>query len=723
MRKTTKGKTHALSGLQKAVLVLLAGAAVAALAAAGGLYLFHGSLRFAKGAELILLRQADGGLLASWPSVESAERYSIRAECAGQLIYEGEAADTECLLPAADGGKLRVWVQPSSPGRRGAAHAWQVEDLAAVSWPTLEAFEAQVDRSKNLRFSWKGTGGDVYLLYRIGEGGAARLTARPDASVYSLPVGGEGELPMPAYGETLQFVGGYGCREGDVVFCGPLSEPVSFQRSDFLDHVIHVSAEPRGDNFYRFTWNEAQGDYYLLQYCSEDVPDWQDLCRVECSETPGCDVRLGAGTAYRLRVVSRKAGAEGAPSQSGELVLTTGLSALYATVWPIQDLELYRDASRREVLGTVQAVSACCVLDEAEGLFYVLTRDGVRGYIDSRYCLINLPDYMGELCAYDITNSYSSLYMVHGYEIPTVTGTVVTGYEHVRLGEGEYLVPLLYPCAQKLAAAAQAARADGYRLKIYDAYRPREASTEIYRVAEQHLNDPIPDETFTGKPVDDLPDIPLLSELLARQEAAAPAEGGQDAAQPTPAENSWLFGTQESPAEEAVSEVTAPPAASSSPQAPAAETPLPEETPPAEQEPQQYLTYYLLMTGGRYRLGSFLAQYGSTHNLGIAMDLTLERLDTREELQMQTAMHDLSHYAVLTRNNDSADLLADYMLGAGFDPLTSEWWHFQDDATRDALGLSVYQEKGVSPEGWRWDAEGWYYRQADGTAVRKAPEG
>ena len=722
MLNKTKGKARPLSALQKAALGLAAAAAVAALAA-GGLYLFHGSLRFAKGAELILTRQTDGSLLASWPEVESAGSYWVRAECAGQTVYEGETAEPGCQLPAVEAGSLTVRVQPARTGRRGAAHTWQVEDLAAVDWPVLDAFDAQVDRSKNLRFSWKGTGGDVYLLYRIGEGGAARLTARPDASVYSLPVGGEGELPMPAYGETLQFVGGYGCREGDVVFCGPLSEPVSFQRSDFLDHVIHVSAEPRGDNFYRFTWNEAQGDYYLLQYCSEDVPAWQDLCRVECSESPGCDVRLGAGTAYRLRVVSRKAGAEGAPSQSGELALTTGLSALYATVWPIQDLELYRDASRREVLGTVSAVSACCVLDEAEGLFYVLTRDGVRGYIDSRYCLIDLPDYMGELCAYDITNSYSSLYMVHGYEIPTVTGTVVTGYEHVRLEEGEYLVPLLYPCAQKLAAAAQAARADGYRLKIYDAYRPREASTEIYRVAEQHLNDPIPDETFTGKPVDDLPDIPLLSELLARQEAAAPAEGGQDAAQPTPAENSWLFGTQESPAEEAVSEVTAPPAASSSPQAPAAETPLPEEAPPAEQEPQQYLTYYLLMTGGRYRLGSFLAQYGSTHNLGIAMDLTLERLDTREELQMQTAMHDLSHYAVLTRNNDSADLLADYMLEAGFDPLTSEWWHFQDDATRDALGLSVYQEKGVSPEGWRWDAEGWYYRQADGTAVRKTPEG
>lgn len=713
MQHTTKGKARPLRGLQKAALGLAAVIVLAALAA-GGLYLFHGSLRFAKGAELILTRQADGSLLASWPKVESAGSYWVRAECAGQTLYEGEAADAGCLLPAAASGSLTIRVQPVRTGRRGAAHTWQVEDLAAVNWPTLEAFEAQVDRSKHLRFSWRGTGGDVYLLYRIGEDGAARLTARPDASVYSLPVGGEGELPMPAYGETLQFVGGYGCREGDVVFCGPLSEPVSFRRSDFLDHVIHVSAEPQGDNVYRFSWNEAQGDYYLLQCCSEDAPAWQDLCRVECSETPGCEVRLGAGTEYRLRVISCGAGQTEPPARSDELALTTGLSVLYAAVWPVQDLDLYRDAGRREVMGTAPAASACCVLDEAEGLFYVRTRDGSCGYIDNRFCLINLPDYMGELCAYDITNSYSSLYMVHGYEIPGVTGTVVTGYEQVRQGEGEYLVPLLYPCAQKLAAAARAARADGYRLKIYDAYRPQEASTEIYRVAEQHLNDPIPDATYTGEPAADLPDIPLLSQLQAAQEreAATPAAGPA-------AENGWLPGQAEAAEGPAPASSAAPleEPAPGAPEAPAAETPEPDA--PAEEELQPYLTYYLLMTGGRYRLSSFLAQHGSTHNLGIAIDLTLERLDTREELKMQTAMHDLSCYAVLTRNNDNADLLAGYMLGAGFDPLTSEWWHFQDDATRDALGLTVYQEKGVSPEGWRHDSEGWYYLRADGTAVRE----
>ena len=694
IRNKTKGRAR-LAG--RAALGLLLAAALLALAA-GGLYLFHGSLRFAKGAELDLISRRDGGLLALWPAVESAELYHVRAECEGQVLYEGEVEDTLCPLPGANSGRLKIRVQPARASRRGAAREWQVEDLAAAAWPRLDAFEAQVDRSKNLRFNWKGTGGDVYLLYQIREDGQPRLAARPDGPICSLPVGGEGEVPMPDYDEELCFAGGYGRRAGDVVLCGPLSEPVSFQRSDFLDNVIHVRAQTQGDNLYQFTWNEAQGDYYLLQYCSDDVTAWEDLCRVECSQTPGCEVRLGSGTDYRLRVIACGAGEGEIPSRSDELALTTELSTLYATVWPIQDLELYRDADRREVVGTAPAAAACCVLEEAEGLFYVRTREGY-GYIDSRYCLINLPDYLGELCAYDITNSYSSLYMVHGYEIPGVTGTVVAGYEGVCLGEGEYLAPLLYPCAQKLAGAARAARVDGYRLKIYDAYRPREASTAIYRVAEQHLNDPIPDETFTGEPAQDMPDIPLLSQMLASQVEAAPA--GEEGSAP-PAENGWLFGLPEeeassapAPAETPASDSAALPDTPADPAEPAAQ-----EAPAAEEAPPQYLTYVLLMTGGNYRLGSFLAQYGSTHNLGIAMDLTLERLDTREELTMQSAMHDLSHYSVLSRNNDSAERLADYMLGAGFDPLVSEWWHFQDDATRDALGLTVYQEKGVRLESW-----------------------
>ena len=34
-----------------------------------------------------------------------------------------------------------------------------------------------------------------------------------------------------------------------------------------------------------------------------------------------------------------------------------------------------------------------------------------------------------------------------------------------------------------------------------------------------------------------------------------------------------------------------------------------------------------------------------------------------------------------------------------------------------ALGLEVYQEKGVSLEGWRRDLEGWYYCGSDGSRL------
>ena len=167
------------------------------------------------------------------------------------------------------------------------------------------------------------------------------------------------------------------------------------------------------------------------------------------------------------------------------------------------------------------------------------------------------------------------------------------------------------------------------------------------------------------------------------------------------------------PADSAAEIATAPAEEAASSTDTAAGEPAPETQP----EPERYLTYHILMTNGGYRLGSFLASSGSTHNLGIAMDLTLERVDTGEELEMQTAIHDLSHYSVVQYNNENAELLANYLMDAGFAPLSTEWWHFQDDATRDALALGTYQEKGISLEGWHRDLTGWYYCRPDGSRV------
>jgi D-alanyl-D-alanine dipeptidase len=106
--------------------------------------------------------------------------------------------------------------------------------------------------------------------------------------------------------------------------------------------------------------------------------------------------------------------------------------------------------------------------------------------------MINLPDYMGKLCSYEITNSYGSVFKVHDYAIPGVTGIVVKGYEHMQQKNGEFLVPLLYPAAKKLAAAGEAALEQGYRLKIYEAFRPREATLSVYDLTQAIVQNMVP---------------------------------------------------------------------------------------------------------------------------------------------------------------------------------------------------------------------------------------
>jgi D-alanyl-D-alanine dipeptidase len=59
--------------------------------------------------------------------------------------------------------------------------------------------------------------------------------------------------------------------------------------------------------------------------------------------------------------------------------------------------------------------------------------------------------------------------------------------------------------AKRLEKAAFAAIAQGYQLKIYDAYRPREATIALYDQAIGLKDQPIPLETYTGKVLEDLP--------------------------------------------------------------------------------------------------------------------------------------------------------------------------------------------------------------------------
>lgn len=88
------------------------------------------------------------------------------------------------------------------------------------------------------------------------------------------------------------------------------------------------------------------------------------------------------------------------------------------------------------------------------------------------------------------------------------------------------------------------------------------------------------------------------------------------------------------------------------------------------------------VNGHKYDQTDFLAAKTSTHNYGIALDMTLVDLNSNEELKMQTEMHDLSIYSVTDYNNENANMFAKIMSSHGFYPLESEWWHFQDDDSK-----------------------------------------
>lgn len=608
-------------------------------------------------AVMTITAQDDGTLLLTWDKADDADRYLV------QVLYAGDGAGQEaaplfseyhtdnfCLLPSLPTDReitLRINTEVSYRQlgiEKVRAGKTPLERTFILDIPAVSGLNVVMDtETKTATLSWSFTEGDSYRLYTVSEDGAPTLLRTLETGKTVITFGEGCDMKMPGYEDPCRFMLD-ACRQSPgIALYGIKSEQMSITREDLLGTVLTLDCTDAGDNTYDLSWNETKGEAYEIQQLNKKADEWVTLAQYSrTDERSYATGHLSPFTEYDFRVV-----ALGSPTlPDGEFAatpatvhLSTGASALYATIWPLKDLDIYESSDRADVIGCAKVDSAFCALGEKDGLFCIRYSDNQYGYIDSNYCLINLPDYMGKLCGYNITNSYSSLYMAHEYEIPGVTDTVIEGYENIQLKSGQFLVPLLYPTAQRLVIAAQAALDDGYRLTIYDAYRPNRSTRAIYDLTLAIIDNPIPEETFSGEPVDDLPEI------------------GED----------------------------------------------------------EILTYGSLFNNTNFSLNDFLAAKGSYHNMGIALDLTLEAVSSGETLEMQTSLHDLSWYSAISANNDNANLLASYMKEAGFGGLTSEWWHFQDNEIRDTLGLSTFRWSGVSPECWIKDDSGWKYRRADGS--------
>ena len=246
-----------------------------------------------------------------------------------------------------------------------------------------------------------------------------------------------------------------------------------------------------------------------------------------------------------------------------------------------------------------------------------------HGWVQHFYCMINLPDVIPS-AVYNNTNTYSSLFISSGRNIPNITGLQLyfgKSYNN-RLQKEEYIVPVLYSMSKKIAKAQKNALAAGDTLVIYEGYRPMTVQQRV------------------------------VDELTALSNVDAEVMAGI---------NSWPWSTD-----------------------------------------------------------WFIATTVANHQQGYAMDVSLAhvtRLDTKatsrysysvtgewEEYTMPTQIHELSSAAATFSQpvtsmsetdwinaplsptmNSTAVNLQKYCTDAGMTPLASEWWHFNDLASKKAM--------------------------------------
>lgn len=132
------------------------------------------------------------------------------------------------------------------------------------------------------------------------------------------------------------------------------------------------------------------------------------------------------------------------------------------------------DSSKSTLLKVVPAGTPYTILTEGVNYFYGRLEDGTEGWLSKVYAMVNLPDIIPSI-VYNATNSYGSLYRCLNRSIANVTGESL--YEgrtyNARLEREEYMMPVLYAMAKKIATAQRSALAEGNTLVLYEGYRPQ----------------------------------------------------------------------------------------------------------------------------------------------------------------------------------------------------------------------------------------------------------
>ena len=149
-------------------------------------------------------------------------------------------------------------------------------------------------------------------------------------------------------------------------------------------------------------------------------------------------------------------------------------TALVAAPKPAGALSSYTNAA------AVWEPGAAFTILEENGGWWRVSRGNETGWIEHRYCMINLPDVIPSMI-YDDVNAYSSLFASCGKDIPGVTGAVFyhSLVYNVRLDRQEFVMPILYSAARNICAAQHRALEEGNCLVVYQTFRPYDTQTAV----------------------------------------------------------------------------------------------------------------------------------------------------------------------------------------------------------------------------------------------------
>lgn len=623
---------------------------------------------------LVLQEQEDGRILVTWPAGRESQQYLFEVvdPQARETIFSRTLENqTSLVIDPLPDRRMTIRISTvmdyevpfSSEPRQRIGQRITISDN--LSTPTIRDIAWTPDPNTD----------QVFVALTLSENTQSRLYTMSNKQTPAATLSngritltfGEGKgYPIPQDGQKIGFAFD-AFREGDgYIFHSKVSAPKYLVRNDLLDTQPRLNYQQTGDNIYTLTWNETFAQVYRLEARLAGTEMWHILTTVNGTQIRSFTTeQLGILEAWEFRMVCP----DTLPMlESPILSLRSGASLRYSTIWPIKDLTVYADAGKTAAIGIATKGQAFCVLALENGLFRIRFAD-TYGYIDSTYCMINLPQYLGDNCLYNITNSYQSLYKAHDYEIPNVTGTLVTGYEQVRLGEGEYLVPLLYPVAKKLEVAAVDALSRGYKLLIYDSFRPQSATAALHDLALVFSQTMVP----TPEPDPENPDAPVLPPMtfgdymtdFYRYTLSNFIAKGRSKHNLGIALDLTLVAID-----------------------PATLNPLPDPAAPPLPEGEE----------------------------------PLPTVGPDGELIMQTPMHDLTWYSERLQNNANAQLLREIMEGAGFGGIASEWWHYQDNDTLNTFAPPALWD-GVTPECWvTEDGENWRYRNQFGEYLTDCTE-